>query len=153
MSRSRASAAGSRPRAFLDSGYLVAYENADDQNHRLARKHWASLEREPALLTTSYVLDEVLTFLNARGHHQRAVDIGERLLDQTAPPAEMIHVDEDLLRRGFDLFRRRPDKRYSVTNCVSFVVMRDRRINTAYAFDDHFRQEGFIREPPQKAMR
>lgn len=132
-------------RVFLDSGYLVAYENADDQNHRAAREHWASLEREPALLTTSFVFDEVLTFLNARGHHERAARIGERLLED--PFAQMVHVDEGLLREGFDLFRRRPDKGYSLTDCVSFALMRGRRIDTAYAFDHHFLQEGFLKEP------
>lgn len=130
---------------FLDSGYLVAYENADDQNHRSARDHWASLTSVPTLVTTSYILDEVLTFLNARRQHQRAVSIGDRLMEGSF--AELVHVDEDLLRRGLDLFRRRPDKRYSVTDCISFVVMRDRQIDTAYAFDDHFGQEGFIRKP------
>ena len=141
--------APSEHQVFLDSGYLVAYENADDQNHGSAREHWASLARAPTLITTSYVLDEVLTFLNVRRHHQRAVSIGERLLDGTEPvaPAELVHVDRDLLGRGFDLFRRRPDKRYSLTDCISFVVMRDRQIDTAYAFDDHFVQEGFTREP------
>lgn len=133
---------------FLDSGYLVAYENADDQNHRSARGHWASLTSAPALVTTSYVLDEVLTFLNVRRQHQRAVRIGERLMEGSF--AELVHVDEDLLRRGLDLFRRRPDKRYSVTDCISFVVMRDRQIDTAYAFDDHFGQEGFVREPSKE---
>lgn len=133
---------------FLDSGYLVAYENADDQNHLSARGHWASLTSAPALVTTSYVLDEVLTFLNVRRQHQRAVRIGERLMEGSF--AELVHVDEDLLRRGLDLFRRRPDKRYSVTDCISFVVMRDRQIDTAYAFDDHFGQEGFVREPSKE---
>ncbi|MGF1473628.1 MAG: type II toxin-antitoxin system VapC family toxin [Rubrobacteraceae bacterium] len=132
---------------FLDSGYLVAYENADDQNHHRAREHWASLARDPILVTTSYVLDEVLTFLNARRQHRKAVSIGDRLLDGSF--AELIHVDEDLLRRGFDLFRRRPDKRYSLTDCISFLVMRDHQIDTAYAFDDHFGQEGFTRVPQQ----
>lgn len=126
----------------------MAYENADDQNHRSARGHWASLTSAPALVTTSYVLDEVLTFLNVRRQHQRAVRIGERLMEGSF--AELVHVDEDLLRRGLDLFRRRPDKRYSVTDCISFVVMRDRQIDTAYAFDDHFGQEGFVREPSKE---
>jgi len=45
---------------------------------------------------------------------------------------------------------QRPDKRYSLTDCVSFVVMRERGIAEAFAFDRHFEQEGFAREPQER---
>lgn len=64
-----------------------------------------------------------------------------------SPSVKMIHVGEDLLRRGLTLLHERPDKRYSLTDCISFVVMRDHGIGRAFAFDRHFEQEGFIREP------
>ncbi|MGH3090576.1 MAG: type II toxin-antitoxin system VapC family toxin, partial [Rubrobacteraceae bacterium] len=134
---------------FVDSGYLIALEDADDQNHEAARKHWRSLSERrgepPSLTTTSYVLDEIATFFNVRGSHQKAVELGGTLLDSAS--ILLIHVNEPVLRDGLDLLRRRPDKRYSLTDCVSFVVMRERDITTAFAFDRHFQQEGFRREP------
>ena len=102
----------------------------------------------PALTTTSYVLDEVVTFFNVRGRHAKAVEVGERLLG--SPSVVMVHVGEDLLRRGFDLLRNRPDKDYSLTDCVSFVLMRERGISVAFAFDGHCEQEGFVREPHRR---
>ncbi len=45
---------------------------------------------------------------------------------------------------------QRPDKRYSLTNRVSFALTRERGIGTAFAFGRHFEQEGFVREPPQR---
>jgi uncharacterized protein len=87
----------------------------------------------------------VVTFFNVRGRHAKAVEVGERLLG--SPSVEMVHVGEDLLRRGFSLLRDRPDKDYSLTDCVSFVLMRERGISVAFAFDRHFEQEGFVREP------
>jgi uncharacterized protein len=73
------------------------------------------------------------------------VRLGETLL--SSPSVRMIHVGEDPLARGPDLLRSRPDKRYSLTDCVSFALMRERGISGALAFDRHLEQEGFAREP------
>lgn len=56
---------------FLDTGYLIALEDADDQDHEAARDHWQRLPAFPILTTTSYVFDEVVTFFNGRGHIKR----------------------------------------------------------------------------------
>jgi uncharacterized protein len=130
---------------FLDTGYLIALEDADDDNHLAATKHREGLREMPPLTTISYVVDEVVTFFNVRGQHAKAVEVGEALL--FSPSVRMIHVGEGLLTRGLDLLRARSDKRYSLTDCVSFVVMRERGISTAFAFDRHFEQEGFVKEP------
>ena len=132
----------------MDTGCLIALEDADDDNHQYAIMHREGLTRLPSLMTTSYVVDEVVTFFNVRGQHDKAVEIGQTLL--SSPSVEMIHVGENLLRRGLDLLCERPDKRYSLTDCVSFVVMRELGITTAFAFDQHFKQEGFMREPRQQ---
>lgn len=127
---------------FLDSGYLVALENTRDEHHLRARKHWQSFSRSLIpILTTSYVLDEAVTYLNSRGHHAKAVEIGTRLL--TSPSTELVHVDEELFRSGWSYFTSRPDKRFSLTDCISFVLMRQRDITDALAFDAHFTQAGF----------
>ncbi len=91
------------PSVFLDTGYLVALEDADDENHPTVREYFDGLGRMPTLTTTSYVLDEVVTFFNVRGRHAKAVEVGERLLD--SPSVEMVHVGENLLRRGFGVAR------------------------------------------------
>jgi hypothetical protein len=41
------------------------------------------------------------------------------------------------------LFLDRPDKRYSLTDCSSFVIMRRLGITEAITTAHHFRQEGF----------
>ena len=54
--------------AFLDTSYLLALEIENDQNHQLAARHWRRVTKSlPQLVTTSFVLDEVVTFFNSRG--------------------------------------------------------------------------------------
>ena len=66
---------------FLDPSYLLAIELANDQNHQSAAQHWQRVVAAlPPLVTTSYVFDEVVTFFNNRGHHAKAVEVGNGLL-------------------------------------------------------------------------
>lgn len=82
-----------------------------------------------------------MTFFNSQGHHEKAVEIGERL--RGSPAVDLIHVSHDLFVDGWAYMRDRSDKRYSLTDCLSFVVMERRGIDSALAFDRHFEQAGF----------
>ena len=50
----------------------------------------------------------------------------------------------ELFDEGFDLYCRRPDKDWSLTDCVSFVVMQQRGLREAFTADRHFEQAGFV---------
>lgn len=131
---------------FLDTSYVLALELANDQNHAAALRHWQQAASTlPPLVTTSYVLDEVVTFFNRRGFHDKAVQVGERLLQ--SPTVELVHVDEPLFFDGWSYFQDHDDKQYSLTDCLSFLVMSKFGINTALTFDQHFRQAGFATAP------
>lgn len=131
---------------FLDTGFLIALELSGDRHHKAARACWTNFALAPEpLVTTSYVIDETLTFFNSRGFHAKAVEIGERLLSSRA--VTVVHVDQALFREGFDFFRQHADKRYSLTDCISFAVMRRQTIKRALTFDRHFTQAGFEQIP------
>jgi predicted nucleic acid-binding protein len=131
---------------FLDTGYVLALELSNDQNHRVAAKHWRSMKKRlPPLVTTSYVFDEVVTYFNSRGYHAKAVEVGNRLL--TSPSVQFVQVDEGLFREGWRYFQQHQDKDYSLTDCISFVVMKRFGIEAAFAFDQHFVQAGFKKVP------
>ncbi len=132
--------------AFLDTSYLLALEIVDDQNHRVATRHWQGITRSlPQLVTTSFILDETVTFFNSRGYHAKAVEVGNNLLN--SPSIQFVHVDAALLFEGWSYFQRHDDKDYSLTDCISFVLMRKLGVTTAFTFDRHFEQAGFLREP------
>ena len=131
---------------FLDTSYIIALETADDLNHDLTLKHWQSFIQElPRLVTTSYVFDEIVTFFNSRNRHAKAVEVGNRLL--SSPSVQFIHVDELLFFEAWRLFQQYDDKSYSLTDCVSFVIMAQLEIRTALSFDKHFVQAGFQKLP------
>ena len=131
---------------FLDTGYVIALEVVNDQHHAAAIKHWDRFRRTASeLVTTSFVLDEAITFFTSRGMHAKAVEVWRRLM--TSPSVRLEHVDEELLRTGFEYLVRRPDKRFSLTDCISFVLMNRLGIQDALTFDRHFEQAGFARLP------
>lgn len=133
-------------RIFIDSSYLIALELVNDGNHRKALEHWERVRTSiDVLVATSYVLDETVTYFNSRNLHAKAVKIGDDLLQSSA--VQLIQVDETLLRAGWSYFKQHDDKRYSLTDCISFIVMQQLGIQTALTFDRHFSQAGFIAAP------
>jgi len=131
---------------FIDTGYLLALEIINDQHHQAATRHWQGIVAAlPRLVTTSYVFDEVVTLFNSRGQHAKAVQVGNNLLRSLS--VQFIHVDTALFYEGWTYFQRHQDKDYSLTDCISFLVMQKLGIRTAFAFDQHFVQAGFTREP------
>jgi uncharacterized protein len=131
---------------LIDTGYWLALELRNDQNHFRAMQHWQQfLTTFPHVVITSYIFDEVVTFLNSRGYHAKAIQVGNRWLN--SPSVQLIHIDETLFRKGWLYFQQYDDKDYSLTDCLSFVVMQDLEIHKAFTFDHHFAQAGFVIEP------
>jgi predicted nucleic acid-binding protein len=131
---------------FIDTGYLLALEIANDQHHQAATRHWQGIVAAlPRLVTTSYDFDEVVTFFNSRRQHAKAIEVGNNLLQ--SPSVEFIHVDTALFYEGWAYLQRHQDKDYSLTDCISFIVMQKLGIPRAFAFDQHFVQAGFTKEP------
>ena len=98
----------------------------------------------PLKITTSYVLAEYTALAEIRGI--RRSQIIEFSLNVLADDAiEIVWVDERLHTQAVELIAERPDKRYSLCDAASFVVLRERGIAEALTTDKHFEQEGFIR--------
>lgn len=133
---------------FLDTSYVIALEAADDQHHETTSVHWQHLANSiPSLVTTSYIFDEILTFFNSRNRHAKAIEIGNRLL--SSPSVQFIHIDPPLFQEAWRYFMQHPDKSYSFTDCVSFIVMKRLGIKTALTLDKHFLQAEFDKEPKE----
>jgi len=133
---------------LVDSGYLIALAEPRDSLHAVAMR-WSRTVNEPLLLT-DYILIEVINHLS-RTPQQRAKS--HLVLDEIRLDLQYVLVpaSQDLLQQGLLLHRRRPDKAWSLTDCISFTLMRDRGVTQALAHDIHFTQAGFealMRENP-----
>ena len=95
-----------------------------------------------AFVTSTYVLDELVALLVKRSDHATAARAGSHVRSAAEVRVEHPDVTEEL--RAWTLFLERPDKSYTLTDCLSFVMMRRLKIETAIATDEHFRQEGFV---------
>ncbi len=126
-------------RVFVDTGAWYAYVNAKDPDHFRVREFLESFTGR--LVTSTSVFDEMVPLVLARLGHQRAVKVGNVLLDPRI--VELVRVCPADERAGWELFQERPDKAYSFTDCTSFALMRRLDLNRALTLDDHFAQEGF----------
>jgi predicted nucleic acid-binding protein len=124
---------------FAATVYFLALLNPTDQWHPQAR----ALSVDPAgpLLTTEFVLMEVGDALSQPQNRQLFTRLIRLLREQV--DAEIIVASPELFRSGCELHAQRPDKEWSLTDCTSFLAMRDRGVDAALTTDHHFEQAGF----------
>ncbi len=129
---------------FVDSGAWVALFVEVDVHYASAQRWLGS--NSDHLVTSDYVVDEVLTLIRARYKKQTALEVGEALFGERL--AELIFLTEEDIGRGWAIFRSHSDKRWSFTDCTSFALMQRLGITSAFAFDRHFSQVRGIRRVP-----
>ena len=128
---------------FVDTGAFVALEDADDEHHEAALGFQASfVPRTTRFVTTNFVLDETYTWLRMNIGHANAVAFGRRAQDSALLRVQ--YISEEIERQAWQIFCRYDDKGFSYTDCTSFAVMQLLGLDTAFAFDQHFRQFGFV---------
>jgi predicted nucleic acid-binding protein len=130
------------PSFFADAVYLIALLLPNDDLHSRAMEI-AGAPGEKSFVTIDAVLVEVLAYAAERGPHIRQQAVG--LIDDLIvdPAWTLIRQVPDHFDRAFDLYRRRLDKGYSLTDCMSMVVCTDLGIAEVLSHDHHFEQEGF----------
>jgi len=126
---------------FGDAWFFLALLNPRDQAH--ARVVEFSRTWRGRITTTRWVLAEVADGL-ARESTLRVL-AGKFLVhcDDHAS-LRVAPVSEEQFKRGLKLFRDRPDKEWSLTDCISFVVMEQEGLREALTGDRHFAQAGFV---------
>ena len=125
--------------AFLDTVHVLALVNPRDAWH--ARAVSASRHTPDRLVTTEAVLIEVADALSEPAHRDWALQAIDDL--RADPQVTCVAVDSKLFARGLELYRQRSDKSWSLTDCISFVVMGDHGLDEALTADQHFEQAGF----------
>lgn len=124
---------------FADSSYYLALVNGDDELNAAALRVTAGLTER--IVTTDWVLAEVADALCRPKLRNLAVELIRDL--QADELVTIVPATHRLFETGLDLFSSRGDKGWSLTDCISFVVMQKYRLRDALTADKHFEQAGF----------
>ncbi len=134
---------------FVDTSAWDALADSHDAHHEPALLFRQEITGRAQLVCTNYVLDELYTLLLLNIGYQATIKfktkldilIQERVLS-------VVWVTEAIAQEAWQVFTQfNVDKNWSFTDCVSYVIMRHRRIVEAFAFDHHFEQMGFTKLP------
>ena len=130
---------------FADTSGWASFFLEDDRHHAKAFSlitQWKQQNR--TIVTTNYVLSELIVLLGSR-RQRRSTVLNYIETIRSADRVEIVHVDEVLDTKAWQLLANRLDKNWSLVDTVSFVVMQERGIAEALTADRHFEQAYFVR--------
>jgi uncharacterized protein len=128
-------------RVFVDTSALIALASSSDSLHLRARSVERSLRSAHAeLFCTNYIVAEAHGLAVGRVGRNRALVLLRALDSASFTVVEATEEDEAAARQVIEKYS---DKAFSLVDAISFVVMEEIGVTTAFSFDDHFRQYGF----------
>ena len=125
---------------FADTSLYLALLSADDEFHDRALQ--LSIEMRRPLVVTEFVLLETGNSLSSVNQRLLFVNLLPHLRADSG--VRIIPASSELLQSGYELYCRRNDKNWSLTDCISFVVMEELGLREALTADRHFEQAGFV---------
>lgn len=130
------------PVVFLDTGFAIALLSPRDAFHPRALALAAAMRTaKTRVVTSDAVLLEIGAALAKAAYRSAAAKLIAAL--RSDPQVDIVALDTALFDAAFALFQSRHDKDWSLTDCISFVIMRQRGFDQALAADEHFAQAGF----------
>lgn len=126
-------------RLFADTSYYLALLNPRDALHEAAQRI-AGISTNPTL-TTVWVLTEVADAFSRSDRREEVAEFIIHLMNDV--DIRIAPLSQTLFDAGLELYSRRPDKAWSLTDCISFVVMDEYEVKEALTADRHFEQAGF----------
>lgn len=123
---------------FADTFFYLALLNEDDPAHERAL---AASQVKRTIVTTEFILLELGNACARADDHADFLALVEGM--RASSRISIIPVSSQLLQRGLEFMRNRPDKDWSLTDCISFVVMTEVALKEALTGDHNFEQAGF----------
>lgn len=128
-------------RIFVDTAAWVSIAMKEDKHHEAAVRLLKDFQLSRiSLMTSDYILDEVLTLVRKRSTHENARRIGVTIL--RSPVVRMERIHEAVWDKAWKIFQRYNDKMWSFTDCTSFALMDQWNVSRAFTFDSDFEQYG-----------
>ena len=125
---------------FVDTSAFFAILDIDDVNHKKAKTHWIDLiQNKSNLVSTNYILLESFALIQRRLGMKALKAFQENIL----PIVHIEWINETLHLSGVMSLLQASQKKLSLVDCISFIVMRYLNIETVLTHDRHFKREGF----------
>ena len=124
---------------FADAFFWIALLNRRDVYHERV-KRFASEFHAP-IVTTQWVLTEVADAIASSAARRSIMPFFLALAANNT--ITVLDANANCFRLGVELYHERPDKGWSLTDCISFVVMKEHNLTDALTGDRHFAQAGF----------
>ena len=126
---------------YVDTSAFLAILDADDKNHISGKQQWTELVlAEATLVCSDYVLIESLALIQ----HRLGLAAARVFHEDIFPLLTIQWIDEPIYRAGMASVLTAARRDLSLVDCISFEVMRRLGIQSAFAFDKHFHEQGFI---------
>jgi predicted nucleic acid-binding protein len=126
-------------KVFADTFYFLALLNKHDEAHDKALTYASLIGK---MVTTEWVLTELADGLASSRHRHMFLQTRQELLADA--DVHIVPLDMAVLEEGIHLYGSRADKEWSLTDCISFRVMKRDGITDASTGDHHFEQAGFV---------
>ncbi len=127
---------------FADSSGYVAVFDPRDAGHAAANAAWQEVAKARLkMVTTALVVAETATLVRRRVGWEASRKVGDAILRSRG--IDVVGIDGEGLSAAWREFLRNPDRKLSLCDAYSFVVMRERGIRRAFTFDRHFADAGF----------
>ena len=126
-------------RLFADTSFYVAIVSPRDHLHETAKR--LIKEFNGRVITTEYVMVELTNWLASVNDREVFVRLNRQL--RSDPKTMIVPAQPALYDAGVRLYTARPDKEWSMTDCISFTIMRQFGITQALTADHHFIQAGY----------
>ena len=131
---------------YVDTSGWASLADVSEPFYEKAKEIYAAaIQNRRRLVTTNYVLAELVALMTSPMRFQRPRIIEFINGIKQSPFFDIIHIDEDLDAKSWELISNRADKNWSLVDCSSFVVMQENKIVEALTTDHHFEQAGFVR--------
>ncbi len=131
---------------FVDTSGWASLADVSEPFYEKAKEIYAvAMQNRQRLVTTNYILAELVALMTSpmRFHRPRIIEFINGIKE--SPFFDVIYITQDLDERAWELLSNRTDKKWSLVDCSSFIVMQENNITEALTTDHHFEQAGFVR--------
>jgi predicted nucleic acid-binding protein len=128
-------------KVFIDTGFWISMIDSKDENHEMAKKIIPKFSNY-ILITSDFIIFETITYLNCSlKRHDLAIHFLDKM---NSKYFNIVKVDELIKKESLELLKSHTDKDFSFTDCTSFVIMNQLKIQFYLGYDSHFSQKSFL---------